>query len=98
MVGGGNKLPDYAKLCEQLEKEIINVEYDVLDVVESSIANAEWNDMGFDLPPIADKTRAFNVRAGKHLYARVYKEDSGSKPRGMFVLRYDDIKGLNAFK
>lgn len=38
MVGGGNKLPDYAKLCEQLEKEIINVEYDVLDVVDSSIA------------------------------------------------------------
>lgn len=43
MVVDGNKLLDYAKLCEQLEKEIINVEYDVLDVVDSSIANAEFN-------------------------------------------------------
>lgn len=94
----GNKLLDYAKLCEQLEKEIINVEYDVLDVVDSSIANAEWNDMGFDLPPIADKTRAFNVRAGKHLYARVFKEGSKSKAKSPFILRYDDIKGLNAIQ
>lgn len=50
------------------------------------------------MPPIADKTRAFKVKAGDYLYARVYKEDSGSKPRGMFVLRYDDIKGLNAIQ
>lgn len=90
------KLPDYVKLCEQLEKEIINVEYDVLDVVDSSVANAEWNDMGVTSPPVADKTRAFKVKAGNHLYARVYKEGSGSRPRGMFILRYDDIKGLSA--
>lgn len=90
------KLPDYVKLCEQLEKEIINVEYDVLDVIDSSVANAEWNDMGVTSPPVADKTRAFKVKAGNHLYARVYKEGSGSRPRGMFILRYDDIKGLSA--
>lgn len=58
----------------------------------------KWNDMGFDLPPIADKTRAFNVRAGKHLYARVFKEGSKSKAKSPFILRYDDIKGLNAIQ
>lgn len=91
-----NHLPDYVKLCEQLEKEIINVEYDVLDVVDSSIANAEWNDMGYDLPPIANNTKAFKVKAGNHIYARVFKEGSKSKAKSPFILRYDDIRGLTA--
>lgn len=91
-----NKLPDYVKLCEQLEKEIINVEYDVLDVVDSNVANSEWKDMGYDLPPIANNTKAFKVKAGNHMYARVFKEGSKSKAKSPFILRYDDIKGLTA--
>ena len=90
------KLPDYVKLCEQLEKEIINVEYDVLDVVDSNVANEEWKDMGYDMPPIANNTKAFKVKAGNYTYARVFKEGSKSKAKSPFILRYDDIKNLAA--
>ena len=89
-------LPDYVKLCKQLENDVINVDYEVLDIVDSNIANMEWNDMGYDLPPIANNTKAFKVKAGNYMYARVYREGSKSKAKSPFILRYDDIKGLTA--
>ena len=61
-------LPDYVKLCKQLENDVINVDYEVLDIVDSNIANMEWNDMGYDLPPIANNTKAFKVKAGNYMY------------------------------
>lgn len=51
--------------------------------------------MGYDLPPVADGTKAYNVEAGNHQYARVFK-DGVNKPKSPFILRADDIQGLNA--
>ena len=51
--------------------------------------------MGYDLPPVAAGTKVYNVEAGNHKYARVFKEGV-NKPKSPFILRADDIKGLSA--
>ena len=51
--------------------------------------------MGYDLPPVAAGTKIYNVEAGNHKYARVFK-DGVNKPKSPFILRADDIKGLSA--
>ncbi len=51
--------------------------------------------MGYDLPPVAAGTKAYNVEAGNYQYARVFKEGV-NKPKSPFILRADDIEGLSA--
>lgn len=67
----------------------------LIDIEDAVTANADWADMGYDLPPVAAGTKAYNVEAGNYQYARVFKEGI-NKPKSSFILRADDIQGLSA--
>lgn len=69
--------------------------YKLIDIEEALIANEDWADMGYNLLPVAEGTKAYNVEAGNFQYARVFKEGV-NKPKSPFLLRADDIRGLTA--
>ena len=91
----GLKTPDYVKLSQKLGDKLEKEGYNIIDIEDAAHANADWADMGYDLPPIAENTKAYNVEAGDYTYARVFKEGV-NKPKSPFILRADDIKGLTA--
>lgn len=92
---GGSKAIDYVKLSDELGNKIEIDGYKIIDIEDAATANADWADMGYDLPPVAAGTKVYNVEAGNHQYARVFKEGV-NKPKSPFILRADDIKGLSA--
>ena len=93
----GRKTIDYIKLSDELGRKIENDGYKIIDIKDAAIANAEWADMGYDLPPVAAGTKVYNVAAGNFQYARVFKEGV-NKPKSPFILRADDIQGLSAIE
>ena len=95
MAQDGVKVPDYIRLCKELGDNLNKVGYKILDVKPAEIANLEWADMGYDLPPVAVNTTAYTVEAGDFSYARVYLEGYNN-PMSNFILRSDDIAGLTA--
>ncbi|AEY65940.1 hypothetical protein [Clostridium sp. BNL1100] len=97
MNGGKGKggLIDYVKLSDELGSKIETDGYKIINIEDATTANADWADMGYDLPPVASGTKAYNVEAGNYKYARVFKEGV-NKPKSPFILRADDIEGLSA--
>ena len=93
----GSKTIDYIKLSDELGRKIENDGYKIIDIKDAAIANAEWADMGYDLPPVAAGTKVYNVAAGNFQYARVFKKGV-NKPKSPFILRADDIQGLSAIE
>ena len=93
--GSGSKAIDYVKLSDELGNKIEMDGYKIIDIEDAATANADWADMGYDLPPVAAGTKAYNVEAGNYQYARVFKEGV-NKPKSPFILRADDIEGLSA--
>lgn len=91
----GSKTIDYVKLSDELGNEITLDGCKIINIKDATTANADWADMGYDLPPVAAGTKVYNVEAGNHKYARVFK-DGVNKPKSPFILRADDIKGLSA--
>ena len=91
----GSKTIDYVKLSDELGNEITLDGCKIINIKDATTANADWADMGYDLPPVAAGTKVYNVEAGNHKYARVFKEGV-NKPKSPFILRADDIKGLSA--
>lgn len=94
-VEGGSKTINYVKLSDELGNKIETEGYKIIDIEDAATANADWADMGYDLPPVADGTKVYNVKAGNYQYARVFKEGV-NKPKSPFILRADDIQGLSA--
>lgn len=86
---------DYIAAGHALTEKLSADGYNVIKEEDAIIANADWYDMGFDKPPIADGTKAYTVQAGDHSYSRVYLEGY-NKPMSTFLIRSDDIAGLNA--
>lgn len=86
---------DYIKLSDELGDKIEREGYVLIDTENAAVANADWADMGYTLPPVADGTKVYNVEAGDFKYARVFKEGV-NKPKSPFILRADDIEGLTA--
>ncbi|MDD8048718.1 MAG: pre-toxin TG domain-containing protein [Thomasclavelia sp.] len=86
---------DYVQLGKNLAEKIKSDGYHVIRVEDATIANADWYDMGFDKPPIAEGTTVFTVQAGDYSYSRVYLEGYNN-PMSSFIVRTDDISGLNA--
>ena len=97
VIESGRKTIDYIKLSDELGRKIENDGYKIIDIKDAAIANAEWADMGYDLPPVAAGTKVYNVAAGNFQYARVFKEGV-NKPKSPFILRADDIQGLSAIE
>ena len=93
----GSKAIDYVKLSNELGNKIKNDGYKIIDIEDAATANADWADMGYDLPPVATGTKVYNVEAGNYKYARVFKKGV-NKPKSPFILRADDIKGLSAME
>ena len=91
----GSKTIDYVKLSDELGNKITLDGCKIINIKDATTANADWADMGYDLPPVAAGTKVYNVEAGNHKYARVFKEGV-NKPKSPFILRADDIKGLSA--
>lgn len=87
--------PDYVKLSEELGNEVESEGYKKIDIEDAFQANQDWADMGYNLPPVAENTKVYNVEAGNYDYARVFKEGVNNA-RSPFILRADDIKGLSA--
>lgn len=88
---------DYVKLSEELGKKIETDGYKVINTKTAEQANKDWADMGFDLPPVAENTTVYNVKAGNFSYSRVYL-DGYNYPKSRFILRTEDINGLSAEK
>lgn len=86
---------DYVNAGRQLADKLNSDGYKIIKIEDASIANADWYDMGFDKPPIAEGTNAFTVEAGNYSYSRVYLEGYNN-PMSSFIIRSDDIAGLNA--
>ena len=94
-IESGSNAIDYVKLSDELGNKIEIDGYKIIDIEDAATANADWADMGYDLPPVATGTKAYNVEAGNYQYARVFKEGV-NKPKSPFILRADDIEGLSA--
>ena len=92
----GEQAPDYIKLSDDLGEKIEIDGYKIIDVEDAAQANKEWAIIGYDKPPVADGTKVYNVEAGDFSYSRVFCINSKSKPKSPFILRTDDIEGLNA--
>jgi hypothetical protein len=92
---GGRKTIDYIQLSEDLGKKIEADGYKLIDIEDALTANRDWADMEYNLPPVAEGTKAYNVEAGNFQYARVFKEGV-NRPKSPFLLRADDISGLTA--
>ena len=92
--GEANATIDYVKLSEELGKNIEADGYEVVSTETAEQANADWGDVGFDLPPIAQNTTVYNVKAGNFSYSRVYL-DGYNYPKSRFILRTEDIEGLS---
>ena len=86
---------DYVNAGKQLADKLEADGYKIIKVEDASIANADWYDMGFDKPPIAEGTNAFTVEAGNYSYSRVYLEGYNN-PMSSFIIRSDYIAGLSA--
>lgn len=65
----GSDAIDYVKLSDELGKKIEIDGYKIIDIEDAATANADWADMGYDLPPVAAGTKAYNVEAGNYQYA-----------------------------
>ena len=87
--------PNYVDLSKQLGKDLKKGGYKIRNIQDATDANARWADMGYDLHPVAENTKAYNVQAGKHTYARVFKEGVNN-PKSPFMLKADSIEGLTA--
>ncbi|HEL2576310.1 TPA: hypothetical protein TZ704_001468 [Streptococcus suis] len=59
------------------------------------MANSDWVDLGFDLPPIAEGTKAYFIEAGDTQYASVFKEGK-NYPVSRIILEKSAIEGLTA--
>ena len=86
---------NYVQAGKELATKLEVDGYKILKTEDATIANADWYDMGFDKPPIAEKTIAYTVEAGNHSYSRVFLEGYNN-PMSTFIIRTDDIAGLNA--
>ena len=86
---------NYVQASKELSIKLEVDGYKILKTEDATIANAYWYDMGFDKPPIAEKTLAYTVEAGNYSYSRVFLEGYNN-PMSTFIIRTDDIVGLNA--
>ncbi|MDE6747586.1 MAG: hypothetical protein K2K21_00775 [Lachnospiraceae bacterium] len=91
----GELYTDYVKAGEELLEKLDTDGYKILKVEDATIANADWYDMGFTKPPIAENTTAYTVEAGSYSYSRVYLEGYNN-PVSVFIVRTDEIAGLSA--
>lgn len=91
----GELYTDYIKAGKDLSAKFESDCYSIIKVENSTIANADWYDMEFDKPPIAEGTSAFTVEAGNYSYSRVYLEGYNN-PMSSFIIRTDDIADLSA--
>ncbi|MBR6627741.1 MAG: hypothetical protein IKL04_07180 [Lachnospiraceae bacterium] len=91
----GEVYTNYVQAGKELSIKLEVDGYKILKTEDATIANADWYDMGFDKPPIAEKTMAYTVEAGNHSYSRVFLEGYNN-PMSTFIIRTDDIAGLNA--
>lgn len=91
----GELYTNYVQAGKELSTKLEVDGYKILKMEDATIANADWYDMGFDKPPIAEKTIAYTVEAGNHSYSRVFLEGYNN-PMSTFIIRTDDIAGLNA--
>ncbi len=91
----GELYTDYVKAGKELATKLEIDGYKILKMEDATVANADWYDMGFDKPPIAERTMAYTVEAGNHSYSRVYLEGYNN-PMSTFIVRTDEIEGLNA--
>lgn len=66
--------------------------YKIVSIQDARLANSDWVDLGFDLPPIAEGTKAYFIEAGDTQYARVFKEGK-NYPLVVLFLRSQLSKG-----
>lgn len=91
----GEIATDYIYAGEELGTKLKTEGYKIIKTETANSANADWYDMGFDKPPIAENTIAYTVEAGNHSYSRVYLEGYNN-PMSSFIVRTDEISGLSA--
>lgn len=83
---------DYVQAGKELSAKLAADGYNILKTEDAVIANADWYDMGFDKPPVAENTIAYTVEAGNYSYSRVYLEGYNN-PMSTFIVRTDEIGG-----
>ncbi len=86
---------DYIQAEKKLKIKLITDGYNIIKTEPALAANADWYDMGFTNPPIAENTIAYTVEAGDHSYSRVYLEGYNNA-MSSFIVRTDDIAELTA--
>jgi len=91
----GELYTDYVKAGKQLGVKLEADGYKIIKTEDATIANADWYDLGFDKPPVAENTMAYTVEAGDYSYSRVYLEGYNN-PMSSFIVRTDEIAGLSA--
>ncbi|MEE0934195.1 MAG: hypothetical protein U0L42_00830, partial [Methanobrevibacter sp.] len=91
----GEMSTDYIHAGEELGSKLKTDGYKIIKTETANAANADWYDMGFDKPPIAENTIAYTVEAGNHSYSRVFLEGYNN-PMSSFIVRTDEISGLSA--
>ncbi len=91
----GEMYTDYVQAGKELSAKLDADGYKILKTEDAIIANADWYDMGFDKPPVAENTIAYTVEAGNHSYSRVYLEGYNN-PMSTFVVKTNEIAGLSA--
>lgn len=91
----GELYTDYVQAGKELSAKLADDGYNILKSEDAAIANADWYDMGFDKPPVADNTIAYTVEAGNYSYSRVYLEGYNN-PMSTFIVRTDELAGLSA--
>ncbi|MGQ7409223.1 hypothetical protein ACTGWG_08890 [Streptococcus suis] len=86
---------NYIDLSEKLGEKLLDEGYKIVSIQDARLANSDWVDLGFDLPPIAEGTKAYFIEAGDTQYARVFKEGK-NYPVSRFILEKSAIEGLTA--
>ena len=86
---------DYVQAEKKLGIKLNSDGYNIIKTEPAMVANADWYDMGFTNPPIAENTIAYTVEAGDYSYSRVYLEGY-NYAMSSFIVRTDDIAGLTA--
>ncbi|BCN32401.1 hypothetical protein [Anaeromicropila herbilytica] len=86
---------DYIKAGKELGVKLEVDGYNIIKTEDATLANADWYDMDFTKPPIAENTIAYTVEAGNQSYSRVYLEGYNNIMSN-FIVRTDEIAGLSA--
>jgi hypothetical protein len=86
----GELYTDYIKAGKELGIKLESDGYRIVKCENAAVANADWYDMGFDKPPVAENTTVYTVEAGEYSYSRVYL-DGYNNPISSFIVRTDEI-------